>query len=207
MKRLAIIIVLLSLGVGVEAQKLIEYTSGMGSRDPENTDIWILYRGVTATHEGMTLNADSAHYNTQENNFTAFRRVEIQLSDTTFIYGDRLFYDGNTRVLDIWADTVVFIDGGTVLKANHLTYERNRSTAYYTRWGHATSEDRTLDSRQGEYNSLLKQFYIYNDVVLTDSTMRLVTDTLIYNTVTTVAHFESATHIYRCASSRRTSRK
>ena len=175
---------------------MIEYTSGMGSRDPENTDIWILYRGVTATHEGMTLNADSAHYNTQENNFTAFRRVEIKLSDTTFIYGNRLFYDGNTRVLDIWADTVVFIDGGTVLKANHLTYERNRSTAYYTRWGHATSEDRTLDSRQGEYNSLLKQFYIYNDVVLTDSTMRLVTDTLIYNTVTTVAHFESATHIY-----------
>lgn len=196
LKKTALIILLLSLGVCAEAQKLIEYTSGIGSRDPENTDIWILFRGVTAKHEGMRLTADSAHYNTMENSFTAFRNVEIQLSDTTFIYGNRLFYNGNTRVLDIWADTVVLIDGGTVLKANHLTYERNRETAYYTRWGHSTSADRTLDSRQGQYNSLLKEFYIYNNVVLTDSTMRLVTDTLIYNTETTIAHFENATHIY-----------
>ena len=196
MKKIAIIVLLLSLGVCAEAQKLIEYTSGMGSRDPENTDIWILYRRVSASHECIQLDADSAHYNTRENSFTAFRNVEIQLSDTTFIYGDRLFYNGNTRVLDIWADTVVLIDGGTVLLANHLTYERNRETAYYTQWGHATSEDRTLDSRQGQYNSVLKQFYIYNNVVLTDSTMRLVTDTLIYNTETTVAHFDNATHIY-----------
>lgn len=196
MKKIAIIVFLLSLGASVEAQKLIEYTSGMGSRDPEMTDVWILFRGVTAMHEGMTLHADSAHFNTVENSFTAFRNVVIELTDTTTIYGDRLYYDGNTRVLDIWSDTVVLIDGGTTLLANHLTYERNRATAYYTEWGHATSADRTLDSRQGEYNSERKEFYIYNNVVLTDSTMRLVTDTLIYNTETTIAHFDNATHIY-----------
>lgn len=184
------------MAVGAQAQKLIEYTAGMGSRDPENADVWILYRSVHATHEGMILESDSAHYNTRENSFTAFRNVAIQLTDTTFIYGDRLFYDGNTRVVDIWADTVVLIDGGTQLLANHLTYERNRSTAYYTRWGYGTSEDRTLFSRQGQYNSDIKQFYIYDDVVLTDSTMRLVTDTLLYNTETAVAHFESPTTIY-----------
>lgn len=195
-KRIAIIALLLCLSTVVEAQKLIEYTSGMGSRDPENGDIWILYRQVRATHEGMILNADSAHYNTSENSFTAFRNVVIQLSDTTFIYGDRLYYDGNTRVVDIWADTVVLIDGATSLRANHLTYERNRSTAYYTEWGYGSSEDRDLFSRQGQYNSDLKQFYIYDDVVLTDSTMRLVTDTLLYNTETSVAHFESPTFIY-----------
>ena len=187
---------LLSLGVTAEAQKLIEYTSGMGSRDPENGDIWILYRHVRATHEGMILEADSAHYNTRENSFMAFRNVAIQLSDTTFIYGSRLHYDGNTRVVDIWDDTVLLLDGGTQLLANHLTYERDRSTAYYTEWGYGTSEDRNLFSRQGQYNSDIKQFYIYNDVVLTDSTMRLVTDTLLYNTETSVAHFESPTHIY-----------
>ncbi len=187
---------LLSLGVTAEAQKLIEYSSGIGSRDPENGQVWILFRGVRATHEGMTLRADSAHYNTVENSFTAFRRVEIKLTDTTFIYGDRLFYNGNTRVLDIWDDTVVLIDGSTRLVANHLTYDRDRATGYYTEWGHATDRDRTLDSRQGEYNSELKEFYIYNDVVLTDSTMQLITDTLVYNTVTSIAFFDSPTYIY-----------
>ena len=126
MKRLALITILFSalqpLAVG---QKLIEYHSGMGSRDKQNPDVWILYQNVVATHDGMTLEADSAHYNTVENSFTAFRNVVITLTDTTFIYGDRLYYDGNTRVLDIWADTVVLVDGATILRANHLTYERN----------------------------------------------------------------------------------
>ncbi|MBR1766264.1 MAG: hypothetical protein IJ745_04390 [Bacteroidales bacterium] len=185
-----------SLTATCGAQKLIEYTSGMGSRNPDNSDIWILYRGVTARHEGMTLKADSAHYNTHENRFTAFGGVTITISDTTFILGDHLFYDGNTRVADIWDDTVVLVDGSTRLLANHITYERNRATAYYTLWGHATSADRTLDSRQGEYNSDLKEFYIYGNVILADSSMRLLTDTLIYNTTTEVAHFESPTHIY-----------
>ena len=178
------------------AQKLIEYSSGIGSRDPENGDIWILYRHVKAVHEGMTLTSDSAHFNTRENSFTAFGSVVIKLSDTTFIYGDRLYYDGNTRVVDIWDDTVVLVDGRTQLLANHVTYERNKATAYYTEWGHALSGVRTLDSRQGEYNSDLKEFFIYNDVVLADTSMTLLTDTLIYNTTTEVAHFDSPTHIY-----------
>ena len=152
-RRIIVLLLLLAAVCTAEAQKLIEYTSGMGSRDPQRPAVWILYQNVVATHEGMILEADSAHYNTEENSFTAFRNIHITLTDTTFIYGNRLFYNGNTRVLDIWADTVVLIDGGTTLKANHLTYERNRSTAYYTKWGHATTVDRTLDSRQGEYNS------------------------------------------------------
>jgi lipopolysaccharide export system protein LptA len=184
-----------SLGTGF-AQKLIQYSAGMGSRDPEAPDVWILYRGVTAHHEGMTLRADSALFDTRENSFTAFGHIVITLTDTTFIYGDRLYYDGNTRIVDIWDDTVTLIDGGTCLKANHITYERDNATAYYTRWGHATSGVRRLDSREGQYNSDLKQFYIYGKVQLADTSMTLLTDTLLYNTDSEVAHFESPTYIY-----------
>ena len=48
-----------------EAQKIITYDAGMGSRDPENPDIWILYKRVRAEHEGMVLYADSALLNTK----------------------------------------------------------------------------------------------------------------------------------------------
>lgn len=197
MKRTVILLLLLigSLGTGF-AQKLIQYSAGMGSRDPEAPDVWILYRGVTAHHEGMTLRADSALFDTRENSFTAFGHIVITLTDTTFIYGDRLYYDGNTRIVDIWDDTVTLIDGGTCLKANHITYERDNATAYYTRWGHATSGVRRLDSREGQYNSDLKQFYIYGKVQLADTSMTLLTDTLLYNTDSEVAHFESPTYIY-----------
>ena len=190
-----LLIVLLWCSVG-QGQRVINYESGMGARDPHNADVWILYQHVVSTHEGMVLTADSAHYNTATNCFTAFVGVKIKLTDSTHIYGDRLYYDGNTRVLDIWADTVVLIDGGTTLKANHMTYDRDHATAYYTRWGHATSEDRVLDSHKGQYNSNLKMFYIYDEVRLADSSMVLVTDTLIYSTESKIAHFDSPTHIY-----------
>ncbi len=179
-----------------QGQKLITYSAGMGSRDPNDGNTWILFQGVTARHEGMTLRSDSAHYNTQENSFTAFKNIVIQLSDTTFIYGDRLFYDGNTRIVDIWDDTVLLIDGRTQLRADHITYNRNTETAFYPQWGHAISGKRMLDSQQGQYNARRKEFYIYNDVQLSDDKMHLFTDTLVYNTVTEVAHFESPTRIY-----------
>jgi len=177
-------------------QKLIEYQSGMGSRDPNNSNVWILYDYVEATHEGMILTADSAHFDMEANSFTAYRNVEITLTDTTFIYGDRLYYDGVSRVLNIWADTVVLIDGSTILKANHLTYERNESLAYYDKWGHAVSGNQKLDSEQGYYNSAVKEFYIYDSVRLSDTTMLLLTDFLKYNTITNTAHFETPTVIY-----------
>ena len=60
-----------------QGQKLITYSAGMGSRDPDDGNIWILFQGVTARHEGMTLRSDSAHYNTQENSFTAFNNIVI----------------------------------------------------------------------------------------------------------------------------------
>ena len=195
-KASAIIVLLLGVAVSCGAQKLIDYSAGLGSRDPDNGDIWILYRGVTARHEGMTLTSDSAHFDTRQNSFTAFGDVVVEISDTTYIYGDVIHYDGNTRIVDVWDDTVTLVDGQTNLLADHITYERNRATAYYTRWGHGSSGTRTLYSQQGEYNSDLKEFYIYIDVVLTDSAMTLYTDTLVYNTRTEVAHFESPTTIY-----------
>lgn len=177
-------------------QKLIEYTAGMGSRDSQNPNVWILYHDVVAIHEGMVLFADSAHFDMESNSITAYRNVEIQLSDTTTIYGNRLFYDGDARVLDIWADTVVLIDGFTILKANHLTYDRNQTLAYYDKWGHTVSRNRTLDSKQGYYNSIVKEFYIYDSVNLSDSKIHITTNYLNYNTRSYVAHFETPTYVY-----------
>ena len=180
----------------VSAQKIIEYEAGMGSRNSENPDEWVLYGGVKAMHEGMVLYADSALLNMEINDFTAFRNVKIVLSDTTFIYGDQLYYDGMARVVDVWDDTVVFIDGGTVLKTPHLLFDRNTNTATYTTWGHTTKDDRILDSREGYYDANTKVFHIYRHVVLQDSSALLKTDTLVYNTVTEVVDFTSPTHIY-----------
>ena len=196
MKRTLCIALCIAAWATGAGQKLITYDAGMGTRDPRNTDIWILYQHVRAEHEGMVLYADSALLNTQRNDFTAYGNIKIEITDTTTMYGDRLYYDGVSRMVDIWADTVRLIDGKTTLKTDHLAYNRNTATATYNNGGRTVNEDKSLVSRIGHYNSDAKTFYIYVQVALQDSNMRLETDTLTYNTTTGVAEFRSPTYIH-----------
>ena len=190
------LIVVLTAVLPAEAQKLITYEAGMGTRDPNDADTWILYQRVRAEHDGMVLYADSALLNQVRNDLTAFGNVKIRISDTTHIYGDQLFYDGENRVMDIWDDTVRLVDGNTVLKSDHLTYDRFSSIAAYDTWGITVNKDKRLVSDIGYYNSETKVFDIYQNVVLTDTNMRLETDTLTYCTETHLAEFWSPTHVY-----------
>lgn len=177
-------------------QKLITYEAGMGTRDATDPDVWILYRRVKAMHEGMVLHADSALLNTVRNDFMAFGNVRMEITDTTTIYGDQLYYDGLTRVAEIWDDTVRMVDGGTVLRSDHLTYDRFSAIASYDTWGIATGGTRRLESRRGYYNSDLKIFDIYDSVALSDTGMCLLTDTLTYETTPQMAYFWSPTWVY-----------
>lgn len=194
------IILLIVFGCGTlpvaNGQKIIEYVAGMGTRDPNNPDIWILYQNVKAMHDGMTLFTDSASFDTRNNIFVAHRNVKILITDTTTLYGETAIYDGTTRIADVWGDTVTLIDGRTVLKSDLLSYDRNTSTASYFHWGHTVQGSAEMDSQKGYYHSDTRDLYLFDDVVLRDSSSLLETDTLLYNTQTCLAIFISPTYIY-----------
>jgi len=178
------------------SQKIIEYVAGMGTRDPNNQDIWILYQNVKAMHDGMTLYTDSASFDTKNNIFVAHRNVRIFFTDTTTLYGKTAIYDGTTRVADVWGDTVTLIDGKTILKTDLLTYDRNTSTASYFHWGHTVNDSSVMDSQKGYYHTDTRDLYLFDNVILRDSSSQLETDTLLYNTNTCLAVFISPTYIY-----------
>ena len=169
-----LLLLMLTAVLPTDAQKLITYEAGMGTRDPNDADTWILYQRVRAEHDGMVLYADSALLNQVRNDLTAFGNVKIKITDTTTIYGDQLFYDGESRVLDIWDDTVRLVDGKTVLKSDHLTYDRFASIASYDSWGITVNKDKRLVSDIGYYNSETKVFDIYQNVVLTDTVNEII---------------------------------
>ncbi len=196
MKKILLILLFSILSSIGYCQKFIEYQSGMGSRDAEKPDIWVLYKQVHGTHEGMDLYSDSAHYDTKLNDFTAFRNIKIVLTDTTTIYGDKLFYNGNTRIVEIWGKEVVFIDGDTRLVTTHLVYDRNSSTASYTAGAVTTNKENKLVSVKGFYFSNTKEFHVFDSVVLSDTASMIITDTLHYNTNTNIAFFTTPTYIY-----------
>lgn len=194
------IILFVMVGAGVvpvaSAQRIIQYNAGMGTRDPNNSDVWILYNKVKAKHEGMTLYTDSASFDTKNNVFVAHRNVKIVISDTTTLYGETAIYDGTIRVAEVWGDTVTLIDGRTVLTTDELVYNRETSTASYFNWGHTVHDTATLDSRMGFYHSDTRDLMLYGNVVLEDPSSRLETDTLMYNTRSCEARFVSPTYIY-----------
>lgn len=179
----------------INAQKYIDYKADMGSRDPDDADVWILYRNVEAYHDGMTLYTDSATFDTKNNIFTAYRGVRIIITDTTTLLGTTAIYDGSTRIADVWGDTVTLIDGHTILKTDLLSYDRNNSVASYYHWGHTVHDSSLMDSHKGHYHSDSRDIYLFDDVVLHDSTAWLYTDTLLYNTHTAIAQFISPTLI------------
>lgn len=193
--RFCIVLLMLFLSLPLSAQKIIEYKADMGSRDPEDANVWILYRNVVAVHDGMKLYTDSASFDTKNNIFKAYRNVRIVITDTTTLFGSSAIYDGTTRIADVWGDTVILIDGQTILKTDLLSYDRNNSTASYYHWGHTVHDSALLDSRKGHYHSDTRDLYLFDDVVLHDSTAWLYTDTLLYNTITSLAQFISPTLI------------
>lgn len=195
-KILLLVLVAGLLTPSVCAQRIITYESGMGSRDRDNADVWILYQDVKAMHDGMTLYADSATFDTKNNIFTAYRNVVMLISDTTTLYGDEAIYDGTTRIADVWGDTVTLIDGRTVLQTDLMSYDRNTSTASYFHWGYTVHDSASTYSDKGFYHSDTRDLYLYGNVRLEDSTSWLETDTLHYNTRTSEAQFVSPTFIY-----------
>ena len=176
-------------------KKMITYSSGGGTVDPNNKNVTILFKPVTASHEDMTLFADSALFNSSENSFTAYWNVKIIVNDSITIYGEKLFYDGNTRIVSM-REKVRLIDGEMILTTEELTYDRNTNIAHYPNKGTTTKNQNTLKSIKGYYHSNTKDFFFRDSVVLTDQSSVIYSDTMLYNTETEIAYFEGPTHVY-----------
>ena len=182
-------------GTQLLGQKLISYQAEIGTQSPTNENVWILNRSVIAKHEGMVLYADSALFDRAENSFTAFRNIKIVIDDSIYIYGQQLFYNGNTRIATI-NEKVKLIDGDMILTTNKLEYDRNTNIAHYLTRGVTTKNENVLKSIKGYYHSDTKDFLFNDSVVLTDQSSVIYTDTMLYNTNTEIAFFEGPTHVY-----------
>lgn len=172
--------------VFVERTRIQRYTEQMGMER--------LLNDVIIRQENTRFYCDSAYLYDKENRFEAFSNVHIAVNDTVDVYGNRLLYDGNTRIAEIFGD-VKLVDKSTILTTDHLVYNRNNKTAYYNAGGKIVNEDNTLVSQSGYYETVSKVFYFKKDVVLTNPDSETYSDTLVYNTLNKTAYFFGPTVI------------
>jgi lipopolysaccharide export system protein LptA len=156
--------------------------------DRFSKDLQRLLGNVVMLHDSTWFYCDSAWLNNKSNNFRAFSRVHINVSDTLDIYGDSLNYDGGTKIADIWGN-VKLIDNRATLTTDHLTYDRNTRIAYYYNGATIVSDTNVLTSRIGHYYTDYKEAYFREEVVLTNPDYVMRSDTLKYNTQNKTAWF------------------
>ncbi|MBC7865825.1 MAG: hypothetical protein IAF38_22820 [Bacteroidia bacterium] len=160
------------------ARKLI-YDKKMGGQR--------LLGGVTFVHQGVIMTCDSSHF-FDNNTLEAFGNVNIHQGDTLFMHGDKLKYDGNTKMAALEGN-VSCTEKDMNLTTNILTYDLNTSTASYFNGGTIRSKNNTLTSKNGYYHSPSKTMSFRYNVKLKNPDYTMECDTLQYNTVSRTAFF------------------
>lgn len=199
MRRLLSVLLVFVLATGVApAQKprkirlvqadVMAYDKAMGD------NVQRIIGNAVFEHDGAFLYCDSAHLNNVTNSVKAYSRVHIKSSDTLNLYGDSLYYSGETRIAQVF-DNVKLIDNRTILTTNRLTFDRNTGIAYYLTGGHIVNDQNTLDSKRGYYHTNSKDFFFRDDVLLTNPDYVINCDTLQYNTQSKVSRFKGPTTI------------
>lgn len=167
-----------------------------------NPDAQVLVGNVAFRHDSIYMYCDSACFYEKTNSLEAFDNVKMVQGDTLFLYGDYLFYDGNTQIAQVRYN-VRMENKNTTLLTDSLNYDRVYNLGYYFDGGTLMDEENVLTSEWGEYSPATKMSVFNYDVKLVNPKFTLTSDTLRYSTETKVATIlgpsdivSDANHIY-----------
>lgn len=159
-----------------------------------NPDIQVLKGNVRFRHDNALMYCDSAYFFEKNNSMNAYGHVRIVQGDTLFVYGDILYYDGNTKLARL-RHNVRMVNRKTTLVTDSLNYDRLANLAYYYTGGQITDQLNVLTSVWGEYSPSTNDAIFKNKVRLKNKNFVLDADTLKYNTKTSIANIVGPTHI------------
>ena len=159
-----------------------------------NPNAQILVGGVTFRHDSIYMYCDSAYFYEKSNSLEAFDNVKMVQGDTLFLYGDYLFYDGNTQIAQI-RNNVRMENRTITLETDSLNYDRVANLGYFFDGGTLMDEENVLTSNWGEYSPATKWSVFNYDVKLVNPQFTLTSDTLRYNTMSKVASIVGPSNI------------
>ena len=155
-------------------------------KSKDNSDAQILVGDVSFRHDSIYMYCDSACFYEKTNSLEAFHNVKFVQGDTLFLYGDYLFYDGNTQLAQV-RNNVRMENRTTTLTTDSLNYDRIANLGYFFDGGTLMDEQNVLTSDWGEYSPATKMSVFNYEVKLVNPQFTLTSDTLRYNTDTKIA--------------------
>lgn len=153
----------------------------------------ILVGNVQFRHDDVFMFCDSALFYEASNSLDAFGNVRMVQGDTVSLVGDVMYYDGLDKLARV-RNNVVLIHGQMTLYTDSLDYDRLYNVGYFFEGGRIVTTDNEMTSDWGEYRPETKvAVFNYNVHMVSPAPPQqtrttLLTDTLYYNTVTSVAN-------------------
>jgi len=172
----------------------LEHSETLSFDKIKNPDMQVLKGNVRFKHDKVLLYCDSAYFFEKANSLNAFGHVRIVQADTLFVFGDVLYYDGNTKLARL-RHNVRMVNRKTTLTTDSLNYDRLANLSYYYTGGKITDQLNVLTSIWGQYSPSTDDALFKNKVHLQNKNFILDSDTLKYNTKNHIANIVGATHI------------
>lgn len=155
---------------------------------------------VRFEHDGTLMYCDSALFYEASNSFDAFGNVRMRQADTLSLTSDILYYDGLDQMARA-RQNVVLRHRKTTLYADSLDYDRLYDLGYFFEGGRLVDKDNELTSDWGEYSPTTREATFNYNVRLVNprppkqAKSVLISDTLHYNSRTSVAHVVGPSNI------------
>ncbi|PCE64867.1 OstA-like protein [Sediminicola luteus] len=134
-------------------------------------------------HQGADLYCDIAVLYPDDNSLRAIGNIRMQQGDSIEMTGQKLRYDGNSRMAKAW-ESVRLTDGRGILTTDTLYFDRENQKAYYQDGGKVVDSANTLTSKLGTYFTGPKKFQFEQDVVLVNPDNRVESTRMDYFDVT-----------------------
>jgi lipopolysaccharide export system protein LptA len=174
------IIILNAQRLNYEKRDTTEYQSAVGK--------------VIIKQDSTLFYCDSVVLNKSSNILEAFGHVHINDNDSVHTYSDYLRYLGSTKKAYLNGH-VKLTDGSGTLTTPDLDYDLNTHIGIYTKGGKVVSDKTVLTSKEAYYYGETRDVYFKKDVVLVNPDYNVTTDTLLFNTYTSIATFTVPTII------------
>lgn len=192
---------LLSVWIGLRAQEkatqmvYLEHSETLSFDEQRLPDAQILRGNVCFRHDSALMYCDSAYFYDKQNSLHAFGHVHLIQGDSIEGFGDKLYYNGNTKMAKFRKRVKLIHNGETTLTTDSMNYDRANNIAYYFSGGMIQDTINTLTSEWGQYTPNNSQALFSHHVKLVHPKFVLECDTLCYNTETYQADIVSPTEI------------
>ncbi len=158
-------------------------------------NVFRLVGNVWMEHEDIILTCDSAYLDQELNLFKGYNRVHIIKSDTLELFGDKLNYNGSTRMTELDGRVRMEHQSSTLL-TEHLDYDMKNEISWYYDGGQIIDSLSILESVWGYYYADREEYSFMKNVFMSNENNTLSTDTLRYDSRNEMIYFLGPTQIF-----------